>query len=84
MAIIKIHVSGPHPIFDGDGKSMSPGFEYSVKDTPLIQNYASEGRVLILEPEKDSSDKTDKKLNTKTLTDQTAGSDKTFEENSNG
>ena len=84
MALIKIHVSGYHTIFGDDGKPMSPGFEYSVKDTPLIQNYASEGRVLLLEPEKVLEDKTDKKLNTKFLTDQTTGSDKTSEENSNG
>lgn len=42
-AKIKIIVQGTHPIFDDEGHSMSASIVYSVSDTPLIQQYISEG-----------------------------------------
>ena len=84
MALIDILVSGNHTIFSDEGTPLSPGFEYSVKDTPLIQNYASEGIVAILPAEKVEEDKTEKKPFTKILTDQATAPTKTSEENSNG
>jgi hypothetical protein len=84
MALIDILVSGPHTIFSDEGNPLSPGFEYSVKDTPLIQKYASEGTVAILSAEKAVEDKTEKKPSTKFLTDQATAPIKTSEENSNG
>jgi hypothetical protein len=84
MALINIRISGNHTIFSDEGTPLSPGFEYSVKDTPLIQTYASEGIVLILEPEKGVEEKDEKKPLTKTLTDQATAPIKTSEENSNG
>jgi len=81
MANIDILVSGFHTISGNEGQPLSPGFEYTVTDTPLIQNYASEGIVLISSPAKVEDEK---KPTTKTLTDQATGPTKTSEENSNG
>jgi hypothetical protein len=84
MANIDIRVSASHTIFGNEGQPLSPGFEYTVKDTPLIQNYASEGIVSIARAEKAEDEKTEKKPLTKTLTDQATVPTKTSEENSNG
>lgn len=43
MSKKNVIVQAPHVIFDDKGQQMSPGFEYTVNDTPLIEKFISQG-----------------------------------------
>ena len=82
MSQLKVLVQTPHVIQSDTGAQMSPGYTYSVKDSPRIQQLISEGDLtVILEPETD--EEAPKKSAPKTLKDQATDS-VNLQETSNG
>jgi hypothetical protein len=53
MAKTRVIVQGNNVIFDEDGSQLSPSYEYSVKDSPRIQQYIAEGFVTVVENKTD-------------------------------
>jgi hypothetical protein len=42
-ATFKVNVQGVHTVFDDDGHALSPGWEYSVKHGPLVDELIDSG-----------------------------------------
>jgi len=64
MSKKNVIVQARHVIFDDKGRPMSPGFEYSVDDTTLIERYISEGFLgLIQEAQETEAKEEAKKIN---------------------
>jgi hypothetical protein len=58
MSKKNVIVQAHHVIFDDKGQQLSPGFEYSVNDSDLIERYISQG-FLGLIPEVQEIEKTE-------------------------
>ncbi len=75
MSQIKVLVQTPHVIQNDNGNPMSPGYTYSVKDSPRIQQFISEGDLTVIsEPDVVANEEPAKKVAPKNLKDQETAS----------
>ena len=76
MSKKNVIVQAAHVIFDDNGRPMSPGFLYSVSDTPHIESLISEGFLTVEEAKETEPKDEDKKpvVQPKNLKSQETGS----------
>lgn len=61
MSKKNVIVQASHVIFGDEGQQLSPGFEYTVNDTKLIESYISEGLLGLIPEAKETEHKEEPK-----------------------